>query len=111
MDKAFGLLFASKFVAAQKVEFVGGCILSHGKVKVKIGGGFEMALRIFLNIVGIENTALVKIIQIFNDVWEASYAIPLIIHANIAVFSDGGDDFFGVNIGADAERIIGFFAV
>ena len=70
-----------------------------------------MALWIFLNIVGVENPALVKIIQIFNDIWEAAYAIPLIIHANIAVFADGGDDFFGVNIGADAERIIGFFAV
>ena len=64
-----------------------------------------------MNIVGVENPALVKIIQIFNNVWETTYAIPLIIHTNIAVFADGGDDFFGVNIGADTERIIGFFAV
>ena len=70
-----------------------------------------MALWIFLNIVGVENPALVKIIQIFNNVWEAAYSIPLIIHTNIAVFADGGDNFFGVDIGADAERIIGFFAV
>ena len=111
MDKAFGLLFASEFIAAQKVEFVGRRIFRHGKVKVKIGGGFETALWIFLNIVGIENPALVKIIQIFNNVWEAPYAIPLIIHANIAVFADGGDDFFGVNIGADSECIGGFFTV
>ena len=70
-----------------------------------------MALWIFLNIVGVENPALVKIIQIFNNIWETAYAIPLIVHTNITVFADGGDNFFGVNISADAERIIGFFAV
>ena len=82
-----------------------------GPIQGTIVSGFEMALWIFLNIVGVENPALVKIIQIFNNVWEAAYAIPLIIHANIAVLADGGDNLFGVNIGADTERIIGFFAV
>ena len=65
-------------------------------------------LGVFLHIVFIEHPAAVKIGQIFDDVGETVDTVPLVVDAYFAVFADGGNDFFGINIGADAKGVVCF---
>ena len=69
-----------------------------------------MILGVFLHIVFIEHPAAVEIRQIFDDVGKTVDTVILIVNAYLAVLSDSGDDFFGINIGAEAEGIVCFAA-
>ena len=63
-----------------------------------------MMLGILLHIVFIEHPAAVEIRQIFDDVGKTVDTVILIVNAYLTVLSDSGDDFFGINIGAEDRK-------
>lgn len=67
-------------------------------------------MRIACGIALVEYEKAVEITEVFQNIGEAVYAVPLVVDAGFALRTDFGDDLFGIDIGADAERVIGLFA-
>lgn len=98
-DKLAYALGAAGFVSTDKIEIVVAVWGGFKRIiKIKIAGCLKTILWVFCHIAVVKHKKSVKIAHIFQNIGVAVYAVPLIIHANLAVLANLGDDFLGYTL-------------